>query len=100
MQKAVQCSSCHLKCAMCGQHLSNGGDCPPILACHDLTLCEPCQNEYGDYMDTMGAAGQKAFFWHNKEWARLWKAWLEYQKSIRDFRNSSEFRQLISEMET
>jgi hypothetical protein len=36
-------------------------------------------------------------YWHNKEWMRLWSAWIEYRKAITKFRDSNEFRRLIKE---
>ncbi|MBW2345196.1 MAG: hypothetical protein JRF53_14555 [Deltaproteobacteria bacterium] len=31
--------------------------------------------------------------WHNKEWKKMWSAWLNYQEAIRKFRNSEKFKQ-------
>lgn len=100
LQKAVQCSACHLKCAMCGQHLGSPGDCPPMAASDGFTLCEPCRMEYANYLSAREGGAERTFFWHNKEWVKLWSSWVEYQKSIREFRMSHEFRRITSETDT
>ena len=99
VKRAVQCSSCHLKCAMCGIHL-DGDDlscCPPVSSSQAFNLCETCRSEFDDYLEIMNGNKGADIFWHSKEWLKLWSTWLDYQEAVGSFRNSREFRQLINE---
>ena len=101
-QRAVQCSSCHLKCAMCGSHLEDddSSDCPPVSSSVNFNLCETCNSEFDDYLKMVSSQKSSGIFWHNEEWLELWSAWLDYQEAIGAFRNSKEFRQLFKESES
>jgi len=37
---------------------------------------------------------QPDVFWHNNEWIELWTCWLNYQRSINNFRNSFDFNKM------
>ena len=96
--RTVQCSSCHLKCAMCGYHM-DASECGRSQGgyFHDFMLCEECRHEFDDYLDSSHGQGGKKIIWHNDEWKDLWASWLKFQKAIKEFRNSAEFRQLMEE---
>jgi hypothetical protein len=99
VKRAVQCSSCHLKCAMCGVHFDadDSSCCPPFSSSQDFNLCETCHSEFDDYREIVDGQIGADIFWHNKKWLKLWSAWVAYQEAIVAFRNSREFRQLINE---
>ncbi|MBW1901918.1 MAG: hypothetical protein JRJ20_09810 [Deltaproteobacteria bacterium] len=98
VQRLVQCSSCQLSCAMCGSHLdAPDSSCPPASSYSNLNLCECCRAEYNDFLGMSNENKSSEIFWHNKEWMKLWSAWIEYHKAIKKFRNSNEFRRLIKE---
>ena len=98
--RTVQCSSCHLKCAMCGYHIDDlECGCSQSEYFHDFILCEECRDEFEDYLDSSRVQGSREFMWHNDEWKKLWASWLQFQKAIKEFRNSAEFRQLMEEVE-
>lgn len=102
IQKVAQCSSCHLKCAMCGQYLDES-DFPsdnPETSVHEYIFCEDCQGEYEDFLSFSKGMKNPKVFWHNKEWAKMWSAWLDYQQAINGFVDSREFRLLIEEQNT
>jgi len=100
IQRAVQCSSCHFKCAMCGLHLEGEGtSCPHALSFQDFNLCENCREEFEDFLKTRKGEKPPEVFWHNQEWLNLWSAWLNYQEAIKEFKKSQEFQQLITETE-
>ncbi len=98
VQRTVQCSSCGMSCAMCGVHLEKSGGCG-CGSTSNLNLCEFCRAEFSDYLKMSKLETGSEQFWHNKEWMKLWSAWLEYHKAINAFRNSKEFRQLLKETE-
>lgn len=100
VQRIVQCSSCQLSCAMCGSHLDVPDlSCPQVSSYPNLNLCDYCRAEYNDFLEMSNGNKRSDIFWHNKEWMRLWSAWVDYHKAIKMFRNSKEFKQLINEPE-
>ena len=98
IQKIVQCSSCHFKCAMCGLQASNADPSEkPLLG---LNLCEGCRAEFEEYVAISKGKKQPGVFWHNKEWVEIWTAWLSYRKAINAFTASLEFKLLLEEMKS
>jgi hypothetical protein len=96
VQRVLQCSACHFKCAMCGRHKKGAeSSSPPPPASIESTLCESCQSEF-EAFQKISKEGQSGpdIFWHNNEWIELWAHWLDYQRSISKFRNSFDFKQL------
>jgi len=101
IQKVVQCSSCHFRCAMCGIHTemtdsSNDSDSSSL----DLTLCESCRSEFDDFLSVSRGEKRSNVFWHNNEWFEMWSAWLDYRQAITDFMDSPEFELLVEELNT
>jgi len=94
-QRIVQCGLCQIKCAMCGYH-ARSADSPRqlILSPFGFSLCEICSAEFEDFLKIKQGKLEADVFWHNTEWLKLWSAWLDFQRTIMDFRNSSEFKQL------
>jgi len=102
IQRTVQCTSCRLKCSMCSSHLENSSSsCPEILSAPEAmhTLCESCQSEFDEYLRIVRGETKPEVFWHNRQWIRLWAAWLEFQRAMGEFRNSPEFRRLCEEFD-
>ena len=100
IQKIVQCSSCHLRCAMCGVYLKevdSPSDSVPTL---EHTFCNGCRGEFEDYCSVFKDKKPSDIFWHNKEWENMWSAWLHYRKAITGFMNSPEFKLLLEELKT
>ena len=96
VQRVLQCSACHFKCAMCGRHKKEAdSSSPPSTASIESTLCEGCRSEFEAFqkISKEGRSGPD-IFWHNDEWIELWARWLDYQRSISKFRNSFDFKQL------
>ena len=96
VQRVLQCSACHYKCAMCNRHLerpdaSNSMPSPPT----EFILCESCRTEFETFKK-MSREGldQPDVFWHNDEWIELWTCWINYQRSINKFRNSFDFNKI------
>jgi hypothetical protein len=99
VQRTVQCSSCSLKCCMCGAPMESAGPPVPERAgiSREFHLCEGCGAEFEDYLDLVQGGKASGLFWHNREWIRLWSSWMEYQTAIGEFRNTPEFRRLQGE---
>lgn len=98
VKRAVQCTSCHFKCAMCGYHLNaTETSCPSTPDSPEFTLCDNCLSEFKDFLDAVKGKEVTDIFWHNREWLNLWSAWLNYHQAIREFRDSNEFIKLTQE---
>ncbi len=99
VQRLVQCGSCRFRCAMCGHQMGETeSSCLPVSPHSECNLCQVCHAEYEDFLEMSKGKKGTDVFWHNEEWCRLWTAWLDYQKAMRAFRNSDEFRRLTEEM--
>jgi hypothetical protein len=96
IQKIVQCSSCHLRCAMCGLQVSVAD--PADKTPFGFTLCEGCKSEFEEYVAISRAKKTPDVFWHNREWLEIWSAWLSYRKAINAFTASREFKLLVEEL--
>ena len=101
VQRMVHCASCQLRCAMCGRHAEeSAGACPSISPQHGMNLCESCRSEFETFLQLTEGGKASPVFWHNREWRKLWEAWLDFQRALRDFRVSTEFEQLSDEIDS
>jgi hypothetical protein len=99
VQKILQCSSCNLKCAMCGMQIQEqeSGCCHP--GGHTgLRLCSCCREEFEEFLAIQKGQKEPDLFWHNKEWREMWSAWLDYRRAMAGFLRSAEFRLLLEEL--
>jgi hypothetical protein len=95
VQKMIQCSSCHFRCAMCGIQIESEsvGKSPP-----GISFCEGCRLEFEEYQNVSRGRKKPEVFWHNVEWLNVWSSWLSYRRAISAFMNSREFKLLVEEM--
>ncbi len=100
IQKVIQCSSCHHRCAMCGHYLKDSH------ALHDspsnsfgFAFCESCRAEFEDFLAISRRKRRPDVVWHNKEWVKMWSAWLDYRQAMDGFLNSQEFKSLLEELD-
>jgi len=101
IQKVTHCSACHLKCAMCGQYLEvTEVSTDPYVTRHEYVFCESCRAEFEDFLALSQGVKKNQVLWHNKEWKRMWSAWVQYRQSITDFVNSKEYQLLLEEPDT
>ena len=100
IKKITHCSSCRMKCSMCGQYLEISNSCNNCGAGHGYIFCNSCSSEFEDFISLSNGTKLNHALWHNEEWKRMWMAWLQYQKTLKDFIQSSEFRLLLEEMDT
>jgi hypothetical protein len=96
----VRCSSCGAKCAKCGAH---SDDTRPVRQQNtDLRfiLCGECHEEWLDLLDYLEAGRKRPRpFWFNREWARQWMAWLDYQWSLVNYVSSPEVLEALTNLE-
>jgi len=101
IQKIIQCSSCQIRCSMCGLYLKKEETSTEIPhASMDLMLCESCRSEFDDFLSVSRGQQPSEVFWHNKEWVKMWSAWINYRKAMTAFVDSSEFKLLMEELKT
>ena len=99
IQKIIQCSACHFKCAMCGLHVKPGESSKyEGVLLMGLTFCESCRDEFEDFLSVSKGEKEDDVFWHNKAWAGMWSAWINYRKAIDAFTESPEFKLLLREL--
>ena len=97
IQKVMQCSSCPLKCAMCGLHLSETDSSHISAPTLGYSFCESSRKEFEDFLSISSGKKRPDLFWHNKEWIHMWSAWLNYQQAISGFINSTEIKSFLEE---
>ncbi|RJR49223.1 MAG: hypothetical protein C4576_06975 [Desulfobacteraceae bacterium] len=97
VQKILQCSSCNLKCAMCGAQIEDfhSGCC--TSGNQGFRFCECCREEFEEFLAVKKGGKTSELFWHNKEWKEMWSAWLDYRKAMTAFLRSAEFKLMLDE---
>ena len=101
IQKIIQCGSCQIRCAMCGLYLREEESPKDIPhASMGLMLCESCRSEFDDFLSVSRGQQRSEVFWHNKEWVKMWSAWIKYRKAMTAFVDSPEFKLLMEELKT
>jgi transcription elongation factor Elf1 len=99
VQKIVQCSSCHFRCAMCGRQAEREDALDHSRSrTLGLTMCKDCGAEFEEFVAISRGEKNPELFWHNQEWLNIWSAWLNYRKAITAFIASPEFKVLLDEI--
>jgi len=96
IQRVLQCSACQYKCAMCNRHIDRSDPSnPPLSSPAELSLCDSCRSEFEAFKEASRKGESKPdVFWHNKQWVELWTCWINYQRSIDNFRKSFDFNKM------
>jgi hypothetical protein len=93
-----QCSRCAMKCMKCGSQV----EISPASA-HDHSipyrLCQTCREEYREFLDQLHGRGDPSYYWFNREWVEVWKAWMHYQDSLTRYQMSEGFRKVVDEIQ-
>jgi len=94
VQRLLQCSGCHFKCAMCGHHVERSEAAVSHMA-NDFNLCGNCLAEFEDFLNISSNDNQKEeIFWHTGEWVELWSSWMTFQRALNNFKASINLKQL------
>ena len=100
LQRSIQCSSCRLRCAMCGFHVeAKKPSNQQFKLSHGFALCEDCRTEFEDFLSVARDGELSELFWHNKEWREMWSAWLHYRDALKAFIASPEFILMLNELD-
>lgn len=99
LQSAIHCSQCPMVCAKCGSRGDTTHLVTRVGASVNFRLCPSCLDEYHDLVDYL-ESGRNADMpsWYNREWARHWLAWLDYQLALGNYVTSPEVLQVIQEI--
>jgi hypothetical protein len=95
VRKLVQCTSCRLRCSMCGCQLGGQNLQPSRFGDLDFALCASCRTDFDDYKAVVEGGQAPDLFWHNEQWMALWSSWTDYQRAIKNFMNSEGFKELM-----
>jgi len=97
VRKVLQCTRCLARCHKCGVQFDTGALYKRYRG--PYRLCQSCQDEYDEFLRLEQEGGDSPLYWHNKQWRRLWRVWLEYQQALKDYGESPEFIELVREVE-
>lgn len=95
--KALECASCHLKCARCGVQLESN-EMQSLVAGTPYPFCNSCRGEFIEFQKGLNGGKRNDIYWHNEEWLDMWKAWTNYQEAVKRFLNSKEVIRLRYEL--
>lgn len=98
VRKLVQCTSCRLRCAMCGCQTESRDPEASRLGDLDFLLCTSCRTDFEDFKAVYEGRQATELFWHNEQWVALWSSWIDYQRATRNFIDSEGFKQLMKSL--
>lgn len=97
IRRIFECTKCSLKCTRCGtqaavSHSSSYSRHMPYR------FCTSCEDEFRDFLNRKRGKARKDLYWQNREWMATWETWIEYQKALKKYENSNEFKKLLHEL--
>jgi len=99
LQSLITCGRCGRRCAKCGAYSESLSLVERVEEGLNFRLCPLCLEEYRDLLFYLrDGRGQDDPLWHNREWVRLWLAWLEYQLALANFLTSPELLEIIEQL--
>ena len=100
VQNIFRCARCAFKCEKCGAGIAqdaSGRSKESETFKAPYNFCRGCLEEYVDYIDYLKGKSAPENYWHNDQWADLWKRWIEYQGALDSYLKSKEFKVLLLE---
>ncbi len=97
IRKFLQCKRCLARCSMCGVQF----DPQDMYKRHhgSYRFCSGCQEEYEEFLRVKEKGEDTTVYWHNDEWLAIWENWIKYQESLQKYTESSEFIELLREVD-
>ena len=99
LRTLLQCGRCSRRCAKCGHQSLESTLVTHYAPQVSFQLCPACLEEYQDlvaYLKT--ERNRNAPSWYNREWVRLWLAWIDYQTALSNYLTSPEVLEIIQEL--
>jgi hypothetical protein len=90
---AMSCGMCPHRCSRCGLSLDAG----PSSDLAPYPFCNACLEEYLAFQRRENGDKHQEAFWHTAQWAKMWRAWLDFMRSTEAFRSSTAFMRLMHE---
>ncbi|RJR39793.1 MAG: hypothetical protein C4567_11375 [Deltaproteobacteria bacterium] len=97
VRRTIQCTRCLARCAKCNVQFDTQEMYQRFKGPH--RFCAGCQEEYEEFVRLRGTGEQSPYYWHNKAWFRVWETWLDYQQAMKEYGESTEFLDLVREVE-
>jgi Pyruvate/2-oxoacid:ferredoxin oxidoreductase delta subunit len=97
IRKFLQCKRCLARCSMCGVQFD-----PQEMYKRQQSsyrFCSGCQEEYEEFLRVKEKGEDTTYYWHNEEWLAIWENWLNYQESLQKYTESTEFIELLREVD-
>jgi hypothetical protein len=97
IRKFLQCKRCLARCSMCGVQFD-----PQEMYKRQQSsyrFCSGCQEEYVEFLRVKEKGEDTTYYWHNEEWLAIWENWLNYQESLQKYTESTEFIELLREVD-
>lgn len=104
LRQAYRCRRCSSICEKCGLEIDENELMKPRPD-HDhevaipYRFCEPCLEEYLDFIHRLQGKGKQHYYWRNDEWLETWRRWIDYQASMDRYVKTREFARLVEEMQ-
>jgi hypothetical protein len=97
IRKFLQCKRCLARCSMCGVQF----DPSDMYRRHHALyrFCSVCQEEYDEFVRVKEKGEDTSVYWHNDEWLAIWENWIKYQESLQQYTESTEFIELLREVD-
>ena len=97
IKKIFECTKCALKCTRCGTQ-ADVSQASSYSSQVPYRFCTSCEEEFRDFLDGKRGKKRRERYWQTREWMATWEAWIEYQKVMKKYENSNEFKKLLSEL--
>ena len=85
VQKIFQCMHCVFKCEKCGTQIAFEHESGVKISADPKVpyrFCESCSEEYVDYIDRLQGKGNSEYYWHNEDWLKVWRTWIDYKGAV------------------
>lgn len=91
-----QCTLCAKKCMKCGSQLESDAQ-PSQTSSVPYRFCQSCREEYEEFLKRLHGLGNPEYYWYNQEWMEIWKAWMNYQETLKRYELSEGYRRILDE---
>ena len=97
IRKFLQCKRCLARCSMCGVQF----DPQDMYKRHHGSFASAAvvRKNMMNFCGSRKKGRIPPYYWHNEEWLAIWENWLNYQESLQKYTESSEFIELLREVD-